>query len=52
MRKRIVFIKKYLEALSDPETIVFSVDEVGFGKPLRSYGYAKIGEPLLYYHGK
>jgi hypothetical protein len=28
------------------------IDEVGFGKPLRKYGYSIIGEPLVYKHGK
>lgn len=23
------------------------IDEVGWGKPLRSYGYSRIGEPLI-----
>ena len=25
----------------------FIIDEVGWGKPLRSYGYSRIGEPLI-----
>ena len=28
------------------------IDEVGFGRPLRSYGYSVIGEPLIYKYGK
>jgi hypothetical protein len=28
------------------------IDEVGFGRPLRSYGYSIIGKPLIYKYGK
>lgn len=30
----------------------FIIDEVGWGKPLRNYGYSKIGEPLILKYGK
>jgi len=46
--KRIMFVKKFLETLKDPTKIMIVIDEVGFGKPLRNYGYSVIGEPLVY----
>ena len=43
-----MFIKNYLEAVQDPETQVFVLDEVGFGTSyLRKYSYAPIGSPAL-----
>jgi len=41
--KRIAFIQEYFKALDDPDTIIFSIDQAGFGRPIRSYGYSKIG---------
>jgi len=42
--KRIVFIKKFLSYMEDDDHLVLVLDEVGFGtKPLRKYGYSKIG---------
>jgi len=38
--------------LDDPSTIVFSLDQAGFGRPIRSYGYSKIGAPLIWKIGK
>ena len=46
--KRIAFIRNYLEAIQDPDTQVFVLDEVGFGTShLRKYSYAPIGKPAL-----
>ena len=42
-RKRIAFIQEYFNALDDPDTIIFSIDQAGFGRPIRNYGYSKIG---------
>lgn len=36
-------MKKFLEALENSDVETFVIDEVGWGKPLRSYGYSKIG---------
>ena len=48
-----MFIKKYLEAIQDPEAQVFVLDEVGFGtSPLRNYSYAPIGSPALLWNKK
>ena len=42
--KRVVFIKRFLTEIQDPETKVFVLDEVGFGTShLRKYSYALIG---------
>ena len=51
-RKRILFIKKFIEVLENPNVETFVIDEVGWGKPLRSYGYSRIGEPLIIKYGK
>ena len=51
--KRIAFIKFYLESIQEKESIVFVIDEVGFGtKSLRNYAYSKIGEPVYFKIGK
>jgi len=42
-RKRILFVQKFITALEDPNTVIFVIDEVGWGKPLRAYGYSIIG---------
>ena len=48
-----MFIKTYLEAIQDPETQVFVLDEVGFGTShLRNYSYAPIGSPALLWNKK
>lgn len=47
-----MFIKKFVEALENPDVETFIIDEVGWGRPLRSYGYSKIGEPLIIKYGK
>ena len=47
-----MFIKFFLGILEDDKKILIILDEVGFGRPLRTYGYAKIGEPFIYKHGK
>ena len=50
---RVLFIKEFLSALENPDVEMFVIDEVGWGRPLRSYGYAIIGEPLIIkYHKK
>ena len=41
-----------LWTLENPNVETFIIDEVGWGKPLRSYGYSKIGEPLIIKYGK
>lgn len=51
-RKRILFIKNFIEALENPDIETFIIDEVGWGKPLRSYGYSRIGESLIIKYGK
>jgi hypothetical protein len=50
--RRITFIKRFLAAMEEPDTLILVLDEVGFGKPLRNYGYSIIGEPLVYKYGK
>ena len=46
--RRIVFIQRFLKHLEDPGTIMFIIDEAGFGtKPLRRYGYSHIGKPAV-----
>ena len=43
----------YLKAIQDDRSIIFVIDEAGFGtKPLRKYAYSKIGEPVVYNRGK
>ena len=43
-----MFIKEFLSNFEDPDTIVVAVDEMGYGtKPLRRYGYSKIGTPAV-----
>ena len=51
-RKRILFAKKFIEALENPDVETFIIDEVGWGRPLRAYGYSRIGEPLIIKYGK
>ncbi len=29
--------------MEDPNTVILVIDEVGWGQPLRNYGYSKIG---------
>jgi hypothetical protein len=42
--KRIAFIEKYLKIIQDKNSILFVIDEAGFGtKPLRKYAYSIIG---------
>ena len=36
-----------MEALQDNNTIMFIIDEVGFNKPLKRYGYEIKGKPLV-----
>ena len=51
-RKRILFTKEFIEALENPDVETFIIDEVGWGRPLRSYGYSKIGESLIIKYDK
>jgi len=47
----IYFLIEYFEILKDKDSMLFVIDEVGFGtksKPLRRYAYSKIGEPAVY----
>jgi hypothetical protein len=42
--RRVAFINRFLLHLQDDQSIVFVIDEVGFGtNPLRRYAYSKIG---------
>ena len=46
-----IFWIEYFEILKDKDSMLFVIDEVGFGtksKPLRRYAYSKIGEPAVY----
>lgn len=47
--KRIAYIQKFIRSLKDEKTMVFVIDEAGFGtNPLRHYSYSIIGKPALY----
>ena len=50
--RRITFIKRFIEALEETNTHIIVLDEVGFERPLRNYGYSHIGKPLVYKSGK
>ena len=52
IRKRILFIQRFIEALESPNIETFVIDEVGWGRPLRNYGYSRIGEPLILKYAK
>lgn len=42
--RRIAFVKKFKHYLQDKKTTIFILDEMGIGtKPLRHYGYSKVG---------
>ena len=47
-----MFIKEFIVALENPNVETFIIDEVGWGRPLRSYGYSKIGESLIIRYDK
>ena len=47
--KRIAYIQTFIKSLRDDKTMVFVLDEAGFGtNPLRHYSYSIIGKPALY----
>ena len=64
--KRVVFIKKFIEAFEDKSAIMFVFDEMGIGKlyiyiyisnlillgtdPLRHYAYSHVGTPAILEH--
>ena len=42
--RRIAYIQKFKYFIEDKKTVLFILDEMGIGaKPLRNYGYAKLG---------
>ena len=46
--RRVYYIKNFIHHLKDKNTVVFVIDEMGIGsKPLRNYGYSKVGAPCL-----
>ena len=46
---RIAFIKQYFKVLKASNSILFVLDEMGFGtKSTRNYAYSKIGQPVVY----
>ena len=53
--KRLIFIKKYLEKLSDEDYLIVVLDEAGFGSKnqrLRNYGYALKNEEVVWHSCK
>ena len=46
--KGVIFIKKFLFYLNNPNVILLVLDEMGIGtSPLRRYGYSHIGTPVV-----
>ena len=44
--RRICFIRRFIKAIQDEDTITFVLDEMGIGtRPLRNYGFDKIRFP-------